>query len=530
MTRETLVDVRERSARGGGRRHHHENSAAPPTSQHHHQSAKLLAGWLRASKRSSSCSKQTQQRNQSEESVTPFLYWVESKEAIGKAKMAPPVASASADAKGGGASTPQTVASSPFFHPTTPHVVIVQHTPRGSRQSVTVPMSEVHEHKSGLVGCTANLMNAIVGSGIVGIPYAIKQSGFVAGVFLVLLCAVLTEKSLRLLIATAKHVHCPTYETAAESAYGVWGFRFIAINMFIMAYGALVSYLMTVKDSFSVMMGIDAEDFPRKRAVLFIVSICVMVPLSSQRDMADLAVTSRFSVVIDALLVSLVALNSPIKANLAKNSWNIRDDIIRTDTIFVGLGVLSFAYVCQHSAFLVAGSLERPTIRRWSIVTGISLVLCATLALACGISGYLGYLDATQGNILNSLDAYSWSANVARGMLGTTMLFVYPLESFVARHVCIVLLFSGTYLRRYSRVGLKEHDPVLDLTDFLFVVGLSNIRTTRSRRRRCIYPKSARSEDWIDGHAVRIGGATCCLFRKHGVGAGSYGCDRRIMP
>ena len=62
----------------------------------------------------------------------------------------------------------------------------------------------VQEKKSTLLGCTANLVNAIVGSGIVGIPFAIREAGFVAGILLVVLCAILTEKSLRLLIATAK--------------------------------------------------------------------------------------------------------------------------------------------------------------------------------------------------------------------------------------------------------------------------------------------------------------------------------------
>jgi sodium-coupled neutral amino acid transporter 11 len=54
----------------------------------------------------------------------------------------------------------------------------------------------------------------------------------------------------------------------------------------------------------------------------------------------------------------------------------------------------------------------------------------------------VGFQEATEGNILNSLDT-SLPANIARGLLGTTMLFVYPMESFVSRHVCVVLFFQG---------------------------------------------------------------------------------------
>ena len=90
----------------------------------------------------------------------------------------------------------------------------------------------VVEHKSHIPGCAANLMTCIVGSGIVGLPYAMQQTGFVAGVALITLTALLTEKSLRLLVETAKHLHQSTYETAAEVAFGTIGFRFILVNMF----------------------------------------------------------------------------------------------------------------------------------------------------------------------------------------------------------------------------------------------------------------------------------------------------------
>ena len=101
-------------------------------------------------------------------------------------------------------STPRTAPPSPFFAPRTPSVTVVQQTPGGTRRQLRQKKEQVEENKSGLLGCTANLINAIVGSGIVGIPFAIKEAGFVAGIVLVILCAILTEKSLRLLIATAK--------------------------------------------------------------------------------------------------------------------------------------------------------------------------------------------------------------------------------------------------------------------------------------------------------------------------------------
>jgi sodium-coupled neutral amino acid transporter 11 len=98
---------------------------------------------------------------------------------------------------------------SPFFRPSSNHrvVVVQQRTPGGTRRVVAKDESDHQEVKSGLLGTASNLINAIVGCGIVGIPYAVRLSGFAAGIFLILFVAMVTEKSLRLLIFTAKHVH-----------------------------------------------------------------------------------------------------------------------------------------------------------------------------------------------------------------------------------------------------------------------------------------------------------------------------------
>jgi len=347
-----------------------------------------------------------------------------------------------------------------------------------------------------------------------------------------------------------------TYETLAESVFGITGFRFIgvyhhngivvelfanpnrhkltlcrlfssttAINMFITAYGAskyhqacmvsqlfcvsfvvspillsyfhysctppctVISYLLIIKQSFGTLIFGDDETLIAagqdpvllKRAALFAITGAIALPLSCKRDMADLAQTSKLNVFIDTTLVALVAYNAPFMQSHAGivveadgtvhekhyNMW------IHTNTIFVGLGVLSFAFVCQHSAFIIAGSLENPTAKRWAKVTGGSLTICAVLALFCGITGYLGYRENTKGNILENLDATGTSANIARGMLSTTMLFVYPLESFVTRHVLIALFFSG----RAAHEGedsqiLSRRDRRIGLTTVLYIMAV----------------------------------------------------------
>ena len=134
-----------------------------------------------------------------------------------------------------------------------------------------------------------------------------------------------------------------------------------------------------------------------------------------KRDMADLAKTSSISCIFDLCLVILVSYLSPEKnlarfdeamgmfhhyfiimflkigtiytyislSNMFLDALYLKDavmdeetniptgepvntqllsllksDVLHPSTVFVGLGVLSFAFVCQHSAFIIAGSLR----------------------------------------------------------------------------------------------------------------------------------------------------------------------------
>ena len=98
---------------------------------------------------------------------------------------------------------------------------------------------------------------------------------------------------------------------------------------------------------------------------------------------------------------------------------------------------------CQHSAFLISGSLHNITPHRWSIVTFRSISIATIMTLLLGIFGFLGFLSQTQGNVLNNFPEQSIAINSGRALLGITMYLTYPMESLVARHVIIQLFYQG---------------------------------------------------------------------------------------
>jgi sodium-coupled neutral amino acid transporter 11 len=141
--------------------------------------------------------------------------------------------------------------------------------------------------------------------------------------------------------------------------------------------------------------------------------------------MSSLSFTSTLSVAADIVLVIFILIYSPVTetvGNVGGIAQVIENDSVKPG-LFIGLGVLSTAMACQHSAFIISDSLHQLTRHRWNIVTVCSISMATALCAILGTAGYLGFMEETQGDVLNNFDAESVVANVARGLLAFTMFF-----------------------------------------------------------------------------------------------------------
>lgn len=331
----------------------------------------------------------------------------------------------------------------------------VTYNSNNSHQPISDP-SLLPKVKSDIPGACSNLVNSIVGAGIIGIPFAFQQSGLVSGVVLLILVGVLTDKTLRMIVELAscspqlKGRGVWAYDDLMHLAFGRKGRWFVLVSMFVAAYGAMVAYLLIIKDTLPVVWGIvlDGDNsvgsFWEREFVMLLTSLLIVVPLSMQRDFSALSCTSGVSVACDLLLVAFVAKAAPIGESLADAGGfgTVLTQSIVHKGFFIGFGVLTVAMCCQHSAFIVASSLQNPTPKRWSFVTISSLSISTICCLILGITGYLGFLEETQGDVLNNFPI-GRASNAARSLLAITMFFTYPMEAFVARHVLVQLIWKG---------------------------------------------------------------------------------------
>jgi len=217
-----------------------------------------------------------------------------------------------------------------------------------------------------------------------------------------------------------------------EAAFGRAGFLFVSLNMFFLSYGSMVAYLQIIRDTLPILFGVDQHDLNTKRLIMFVVTLLVIIPLSSQRDMANLEKTSSLNVLLNVGLVALVVGYSPITDSVDARGGILQmmadEPFLDLRTFFVGFGVCSFAFVCHDSSFIIAGSMKTPSKQRWKRVTNGAMVACGVLELTLGIAGYLAYQGDTEGNVLNNMDVNHWSGLVSRAILSTTMFFAYPMN------------------------------------------------------------------------------------------------------
>ena len=161
----------------------------------------------------------------------------------------------------------------------------------------------------------------------------------------------LSDYSLRQVITSGKRANVNSYETLMEATFGRPGFVFLSLNMFFLSYGAMLAYLTIIKDVLPILFGVAPDDEYTKRGILVISSLIIILPLSMQRDMADLEKTSRLNVFLNLALVGIVTGYSPVfeKVEMEGGLLEViqQEMVFDTKRFFVGFGVASFAFVSE---------------------------------------------------------------------------------------------------------------------------------------------------------------------------------------
>jgi sodium-coupled neutral amino acid transporter 11 len=202
--------------------------------------------------------------------------------------------------------------------------------------------------RSTVMDATFNFTNSIVGAGIIGLPYALKQSGLVTGLFLLGFLAYLVDYTVILLVTDGKLAGKSTYQGLIDYCFGNKGLLIVSVFQFIFAYGAMCAYTVILGDTiptvFASVLSKNSWFSPilTSRSIMIILcTLMVSLPLSLYRDVSALAKTSAVSLamicfIVFAVVVTAWQLPPPLLGNP-----ELRYTIIN-DGIFQAMGVISF--------------------------------------------------------------------------------------------------------------------------------------------------------------------------------------------
>ncbi|XP_067154644.1 putative sodium-coupled neutral amino acid transporter 11 isoform X2 [Apteryx mantelli] len=277
---------------------------------------------------------------------------------------------------------------------------------------------------SDLASAGFNIINSIIGSGIIGLPYSMKQAGFPLGVLLLFGVAYITDYSIILLIKGGNLSSTSTYQELVKKTYGLIGYLILSTLQFL--YPFIVEPGNVLTD---------------RHFIILFTTIIFTLPISLYHDIAKLGKVSLISLILTIVILVIVMVRtvtfSP-QVPKSENAW-----IFAKSNAVQAIGVMSFAFICHHNSFLIYGSLEEPTLNNWSRITHVSVSLAVIISVVFAACGYMTFAEYTEGDIFENYCRDDNLATFGRFCYGVTVILTFPLECFVTREVFANVFFHG---------------------------------------------------------------------------------------
>ncbi|OUM51038.1 hypothetical protein BVG19_g119 [[Candida] boidinii] len=324
--------------------------------------------------------------------------------------------------------------------------------------------------KSGMKGAFFNMANSILGAGVIGQAYAIKNTGVATGLIVLVILTFLIDWTIRLIIINSKLAGVTSYQNTVSKCFGTKGKIFISLVQGLFAYGGSMAFCVIIGDTIPhVLRSLFKEQIKDNEFLSFLLGRNTLIvllimgisyPLSLHRDISKLSKASGLALIGMLVIVGIVLFRSPFVPSEYKGTISASNWII-SGGVFQGISVISFALVCHHNTSFIYNSMRDQSLDKFTKLTHIA---CAVSMIVCGIAGVSGYTyygSKTKGNILNNFPSDDWVANIARFCFGLNMLTTFPLEIFVVREIIkdLILLYKANVDSTNNSDSSEELSP-----------------------------------------------------------------------
>ncbi|NXL85312.1 S38A2 protein, partial [Alectura lathami] len=279
-----------------------------------------------------------------------------------------------------------------------------------------------------------NLSNAIVGSGILGLSYAMANTGIALFVILLLVVSILSLYSVHLLLKTANEGGSLLYEQLGMKAFGMAGKLAASGSITMQNIGAMSSYLFIVKYELPLViktfMNIEentGEWYLNGDYLVLMVSVILILPLSLLKNLGYLGYTSGFSLLCMVFFLIVVIwkmfqIPCPMDADIVNGTlinvtvarWAVdnitSDDMLKKhisvfQTVYA-VPILTFSFVCHPAILPIYEELKSRSRKRMMNVSYVSFFAMFLMYLLAALFGYLTFYGRVESELLHTYSAY----------------------------------------------------------------------------------------------------------------------------
>ena len=317
----------------------------------------------------------------------------------------------------------------------------------------------------------SNLTSTIIGAGILGLPYAFSQFGWILGLISLSLTGLSSAFSLILLSLCAKQVGKPaSFHTVAEMTIPKLSFL-IDGAVAIKCWGVATSYIIIIGDLMPVFcIQTECNSIFHQRNVWITIAFFIISPLCCFHSMDALKYTSSLSIIGILLVVILVILYSiPNNGSIPNlNPCPTPDLCGEVKALNLGLHSLKvfpifvFGFTCQQNIFTIVNEMALPTPGRINSVITASIGSSYIIYIIIAICGFITFGDKVASDLLINFPLNAVSS-FARVCISLVVLLHYPLQLNPARK-CILSILKNVdnedelqpniYFRKYCFVTL----------------------------------------------------------------------------
>ncbi|KAM4723611.1 putative sodium-coupled neutral amino acid transporter 6 [Anableps anableps] len=309
-----------------------------------------------------------------------------------------------------------------------------------------------------------NLMNAIMGSGILGLAYAMAITGIVGFSILLVLVSSLAAYSIHLLLKLCDQTGINSYEELGEKALKKPGKVLVGLAILIQNIGAMSSYLFILKSelppAISSLLNTGNTGnawYEDGRLLLIIITLCVVVPLAMLPKIGFLGYTSSLAFIFMLYFTVVVVVKKwsipcPLPHNITTKVSNASDSEC-TPKLFIlsiksayAIPTMAFSFLCHTAILPIYCELKRPTKTRMQNVANISIGLSFLLYFISALFGYLTFYSHVESELLLGYGVYlprDIMVMTVRLAILLSVLLTVPLIHFPARKAVIVMLYGG---------------------------------------------------------------------------------------